>query len=128
MTFILDASAIIALLEGEPGAEVVAAKMTDAKICAVNIAEVVSIYSQRGVGDRQITAMLAPLNLDTVSADADLAHRAGRLRLPTAAAGLSLGDRFCLALAERDGATALTADRQWLEIVDQTGVMVELIR
>jgi ribonuclease VapC len=128
MTYILDASAIIALLEGERGADVVAAKMSRAKISAVNVAEVVSIYSHRGVNDAQIIAMLAPLRLDIVAADAALGYRAGLLRTATVTSGLSLGDRFCLALAEREGATALTADRQWLDVVDQTGVSVELIR
>jgi ribonuclease VapC len=128
MTAILDASAVIALLEGESGAEIVSVALPGAKIGAVNLAEIVGIYSQRGVSDRHVAAMLAPLKLDIVAADADLARRAGQLRAPTAGAGLSLGDRFCLALTEREKATALTADRQWLAVADTIGIKIELIR
>ena len=42
--------------------------------------------------------------------------------------GLSLGDRYCLALARREGVPALTAERRWPEIADAAGVTVRLIR
>ena len=53
---------------------------------------------------------------------------AGRLRAVTAEAGLSLGDRFCLALARRDGLPALTADKQWSTVADAADVTVSVIR
>ena len=46
----------------------------------------------------------------------------------TRSAGLSLGDRLCLALAQRNGNGALTADRMWLKVAEAVGVVVELIR
>jgi PIN domain nuclease of toxin-antitoxin system len=46
----------------------------------------------------------------------------------TAKAGLSLGDRICLAQAKRLNATALTADRPWAIIAERLDVKVELIR
>jgi ribonuclease VapC len=63
-----------------------------------------------------------------VDADQTLATLAGHLRAATAEAGLSLGDRFSLALARRDGLLALTADRQWRSIADAVGVEVLVIR
>jgi ribonuclease VapC len=53
---------------------------------------------------------------------------AGRLRGLTVEAGLSLGDRFCLALAKRDKLPAWTADKKWREIPDAAGVKVVAIR
>ena len=61
------------------------------------------------------------------------AHRTGtsqgeRARLWHRGSGLSLGDRFCLALAKRLDCPALTADRAWLPVADDAGVRIELIR
>ena len=58
----------------------------------------------------------------------DLGWEVGRLRSITVEAGLSLGDRFCLALAKREGLPAMTADRRWKEVADPAGVKVVLIR
>jgi ribonuclease VapC len=72
--------------------------------------------------------MLHPLPVAIVEADQGLATIAGRLRAVTAEAGLSLGDRFCLALALRDGLPALTADKTWRTIADAAGVKISVIR
>jgi ribonuclease VapC len=72
--------------------------------------------------------MLRPLPMAIVEADQALATTAGRLRAATAEAALSLGDRFCLALARRDGLPALTADKQWHTVADAAGVAVTVIR
>jgi PIN domain nuclease of toxin-antitoxin system len=58
--------------------------------------------------------------------DEDLAYRAGLLRSVTRSAGLSLGDRACLALAEQLGQPALTADRAWGTV--QISIQVDVIR
>lgn len=76
----------------------------------------------------EIDQMLDPLPLTIVAADHELARAAGRLRTVTASAGLSLGDRFCLALAAKEGLPALTADRAWARIADAVGVEVVTIR
>ncbi len=72
--------------------------------------------------------MLRPLPITVVAADEALAMAAGRLRAMTARAGLSLGDRFCLALAHRDGVPAMTADRKWRVIADAVGAQIVTIR
>ena len=72
--------------------------------------------------------MLKPLPMTIVDADHGLATIAGRLRALTGEAGLSLGDRFCLALACRDDLPALTADKQWRTMADAAGVTVSVIR
>src|SRR3546814_13911233 len=78
---------------------------------SVNYAEVVSHFIHAGMPAGEVDAMLHPLPMIIVEADQALATIAGRLRAVTAEAGLSLGDRFCLALALRDGLPALTADK-----------------
>jgi len=124
----LDASALLALLLDEPGAAKVAEVIADAHMSSVNYAEVVSHFIHLGMPADQVDAMLTPLPLTIVEADLALATIAGRLRAATAKAGLSLGDRFCLALARRDGLPALTADKQWRVVADDAGVAVNLIR
>lgn len=125
---VLDASALLALLLDEPGGEPVAQVLVGARMCTVNLAEVTSHFVHNGMPPLQVDAMLRPLPLDFVAADADLARAAGHLRAATAEAGLSLGDRFCLALALREGLPALTADRQWAAIAGTIGAQVVLIR
>ncbi|PZR52108.1 MAG: VapC toxin family PIN domain ribonuclease, partial [Stutzerimonas stutzeri] len=106
---VLDASALIAMIKGERGATKVAGAIAGARISAVNYAEVVSHFVHAGMPEREIDAMLDPLPLMVVAVDKGLAQLAGRLRAATASAGLSLGDRFCLALARRDDLPAWTS-------------------
>lgn len=125
---VLDASALLALLLDEPGAAKVADAVADARMSSVNYAEVVSHFIHAGMPPEQVDAMLRPLPMTIVEADQALATIAGRMRAVTAEAGLSLGDRFCLALARRDGLPALTADKQWRTVADAAGVTVSVIR
>jgi PIN domain nuclease of toxin-antitoxin system len=124
--FILDASALLALLFDEPGAERVATALPMAKMSAVNLSEVIAKLNERGVPDPDIDICLAELGLDVVPFDEDLAHRAGQLRVATRMAGLSLGDRACLALAASLDAVALTTDRAWSDLA--ISVRVALVR
>jgi PIN domain nuclease of toxin-antitoxin system len=125
---VLDASALLALLKDEPGAARVAEGIAASRMSAVNYAEVVSHFIHAGMPPSAVDAMLRPLPVTIVAADADLARMAGDLRVVTAEAGLSLGDRFCLALALRDGLPAWTADRQWRMVSDAVGVKIVVIR
>lgn len=124
---VLDASAVIALLLKEPGAPQVQAALDDALISTVNLAEIVArLASQRPL--EKARAAIDALALTTIAPDDATAFDAGALRLVTASAGLSLGDRFCLALARRLGAPVLTADRAWLKVAAETRVVVRMIR
>jgi ribonuclease VapC len=125
---VLDASALIAMLRKEPGATTVAEALTRARMSVVNFAEVVGHFLYTGVPQAELDEMLAALRLSLVDADAEQAWTAGRLRRATAEAGLSLGDRFCLALGARDRLPVWTADRQWRTIADKVGVEIVLIR
>ncbi len=123
---VIDASALLAMLNAEPGAEVVAEAILRAAISAVNISEVVSKLSEAGMPESAIRHALQPLGMEVVPFDEDQAYQAGLLRVPTKDAGLSLGDRGCLGLAGKLGLPALTADRTWLKL--SLGVTVKIIR
>jgi ribonuclease VapC len=128
MTVVLDASALIAMIKGEKGSAKVAAVIAEARVSSVNYAEVVTHFIHAGMPEREVDAMLDPLPLTVVPVDKVLAQIAGRLRAMTAEAGLSLGDRLCLALAQRDGLPAWTSDQNWKKIADAVEVKVVTIR
>ncbi|WP_242121583.1 type II toxin-antitoxin system VapC family toxin [Sphingomonas lacusdianchii] len=125
---VLDASAILALLKGERGASKVTAVIADASVCAINQAEVVSHFVHLGAPLEEVRAMLGALPYTVVPADDALAWEAGSLCAATASAGLSLGDRFCLALAKRLGVAAYTADKAWRDIAADVAAKVVIIR
>ena len=125
---VLDASAVIALLKGERGGSKVAAVVADAVVGVFNQAEVVSHFIHLGAPVDEIRAMLGALPYSVVAADETLSWDAGALRAVTSSVGLSLGDRFCLALAKQLGAPAYTADRTWKDVAAQAGVKVVVIR
>lgn len=128
MSVVLDASALIALVKGERGAAKVAGAIADARITSVNYAEVVGHFVHAGMPAHEIDAMLDPLPMIVVPVDKALARLAGRLRDAAAEPALSLGDRTCLALAQRDGLPTLTSDQTWRKIADAAGVKVVAIR
>jgi len=123
---ILDSSAILAVLNDEPGADLVIAIMDDALVSTVNYAEVVAKLVERGSTAIEAQSALQSLALTTMDFDIALAQRTGVLRRETMNRGLSLGDRACLALAEREGAAAMTGDRSWVGAV--ASVEIRLIR
>jgi ribonuclease VapC len=125
---VLDASALITMLKREPGADAVAAAIASANMSVFNYAEVVSHFIHLGMPGADVDDMLDPLPMAIIPADKLLAREAGRLRAMTASAGLSLGDRFCQALARREGLPAWTADKALTSIADAVGVETVIIR
>lgn len=132
MTAVLDASALLAWLQGETGADGVdEALKQGATIHVVNWAEVLTRLASKGLpaaeatrqlGERGILGQLLTVDLGTVG-DAEVA---ADLFGVTRGAGLSLGDRYCLALAQRLGVSVFTADQQWASL--NVGVTVQVIR
>jgi PIN domain nuclease of toxin-antitoxin system len=123
---VLDASALLALLFAEPGAERVADVIAqNAVISTVNLSEVAALLVRRG---QEPEKTLAPVREQVAvepftSEDALTAAKLSPLTTPK---GLSLGDRACLALAKRLAARAVTAERAWGQL--DIDIQIELIR
>ena len=124
---VLDASALLAAVHGEPGADRVGGVLHLASICSVNLAEVATKLSDAGLALDQARSLLSRLSLSVVPFDEDLAYASAALRASTRSLGLSLGDRACLALGQRLQARVLTTDAAWTGIND-VGIAIEVIR
>ena len=121
---VFDTSAVLAILYGEPGREIAKARLAQGLISTVNVAEVLGDYVASGRGDLAAAQqVLATLELPAAAPDEAQAARAAGLRRR----GLSLGDRFCLALGEAQGERIVTADQDWADIVGLS-TPLEMIR
>jgi ribonuclease VapC len=123
---VLDASAVLALINEEAGGETVDALFDEAIISAVNWSEVIAVLVDAGFAVERASARIAALGLAVIAFDQAQALSAGALRAVTRRAGLSFGDRACLCLAEARGAPAVTADRRWATL--DLNAKVQLIR
>jgi ribonuclease VapC len=120
---VLDASAVLALLQEEQGADEVEGLLDGASMSCVNLSEVIQKAEQHGVETEGLEYDLEALGIEFRDFDASMARPTAEL-WPTGT-GLSLGDRACLALAKGSDATAITADGRW--IIDGLGVDVRVI-
>ena len=126
MSVVLDASALLAYLQDEPGGARVRAVIPQAVMSTVNWAEVIGKARDRGIETQGLLEDLASLGLALEPFSASHAETAGRIRDGTRRLGLSLGDRACLALGSDRGETVYTADRAWLGL--ELDVDIEAIR
>lgn len=126
MSVVLDASALLAYLQDEPGGEQVRAVLPQAVMSTVNWTEVIGKAREEGVDTQGLREDLASLGLAFEPFSAVQAEIAGQLKQRTQRYGLSLGDRACLALGSDRGVPVYTADRAWKEL--RLGVEVETIR
>lgn len=126
MRVVLDASAVLALIFGERGSDIVIEKAKGAQVSAVNFSEILTRVIDRGGDVIAVRALLSRLELMIVPHDEALAIATALLRNQTRQYGLSLGDRACLALAQREKAVVLTADQDWAKL--DLGIEIRLIR
>lgn len=124
---VFDASAILALLRDEPGADVVAQHVGDGMISAVNFQEVVKELLRRGIPIEASLDLLDGLHLDVRSHGREEAISAAAIYPATRAYGSGLGDRSCMALAIAEGLPAITADQAWAK-VEVAGLKIQLVR
>lgn len=123
---VLDASAVLALLFGEAGAERVAAVLEGSCMSTVNLAEVVGRFARDGHDPHQTLQRLAGSPIELVPFLAEDAVLVAAFAPVTRHLGLSLGDRACLALGLARRIPVYTADRAWL--ATDFGVEVVVIR
>ncbi len=123
---VLDASAVLALLNQEDGSHIVEQHISQSLISAVNLAEVITVLGQLGMPYSEATELTDDILSHIVTFDKEQASITAELRQSTKAFGLSLGDRACLALAKVKALPVLTADSLWAQL--DIGVSVQLIR
>ncbi|MGH2554199.1 MAG: type II toxin-antitoxin system VapC family toxin [Actinomycetota bacterium] len=122
---VLDASALLSYLLDEAGAEAVQEALSGrAWIGAVNLAEVLTKLADAGQEPEEAMTGIMILGIDVSVFDENLAVATARLRPLTVRAGLSLGDRACLALGRLHRQPVLTADAAWLGLVPDLEIRV----
>jgi len=124
--YVLDASAILALLNDEPGAGRVKEILSESVVGAVNVCEIVGKLGRGGmiIDDAQTSVgLVLP---EVIPFHTEMAFKAGALITDTKKFGLSLGDRAWLALALLRGNTAVTAEKVWSKL--KLDVTIEVIR
>ena len=130
MLYVMDASALLALMQGERGGDVVNDLIVQHECVSssVNIVEVGTRLVDKGLAPIHLARTLKELDVQTIDFDLEQALLSASLRVTTRLAGLSLGDRACLALAQLMKGTAVTADSAWSDIAEAVGVEVLMIR
>ena len=122
--FVFDTSAILAIIFEEPGADRALASIHNALITTVNITEALTRCLDKQLSIEAVETFLAAHAMEFVDFGHNLARAAAALRISTKSFGL--GVRACLALAVREGATVMTADRTWANL--DIGCKIEVIR
>jgi ribonuclease VapC len=124
--YVLDASALIALVNQERGGEKVRPLMPDGVISAVNFCETLQVLRRGGMPVESVTLALTPLVSQPIPFDASLAYVAASIHERTRDHGLSFGDCACLALAMSRKVAAVTAEKEWKNV--DIGIEIITIR
>src|ERR1044071_2301064 len=122
--YVLDASAVLALLNQETGYDKVEAVLADSVMSAVNLCEVMGKLIDAGLSEEEARESIDLLNIEIIGFDTDQARLAAALRPTTKKLGLSLGDRSCLALGLARRHSVVTAEREWAKL--RVSIKVEL--
>ncbi len=125
---VVDASAVMALMLGEPGADIVIDAVRGSLMSAVNVSECCARGVERGAKAQDVLSIIQGFDVQVVPFDLVHALETAELREPTRSLGASLGDRACMALGRRHGLAILTGDRRLAGVDPSLGIDVRLIR
>ncbi len=128
LTFVIDASALLAVLLEERGAEVVIPVLRGSAISAINFSESMVRAIDKGHPSRIVAELVDSFDLEIVAFDRSHANIAADLRTHTRSIGASFGDRACLALALQRQVPVLTADTDWSKLDPGLGIDIRQIR
>lgn len=124
--YVLDSSALIALVRRERGWEKVGAALDRSVICAVNLAESLTKLVHKGGDPRLTERLLQDLKLEVLPFDEELAWASRDLCSLAWTHGISFADRACLSLARHLRLHALTGDAKWKDL--DLGIPIKLFR
>lgn len=123
---VLDASALLALLNQEPGHEQVEKHLSNSIISTVNVSETIATLLMLGIEEQELLNLISNIVPEVIPFDEKQAYLAALLRKETKQYGLSLGDRACLALAKIKNLPVMTADKIWGKLI--IDVKINVIR
>lgn len=126
VSVVLDASATLAIVFEEEGAEIAIAESAGALLSAVNLDEVLHKSARRGIAMADVEKQLGKLGVIIVPFDIVQARLSSGLHSRVDRTGTSFADRTCLALGLSTGRQVLTSDGKWLEL--DLGIDIRLIR
>ncbi len=124
--YVLDASALLALLNRETGHELVADVVTYSTMSSINVSESLTSLQKYGIDIEKGFLMIKDLIAEIIPFDEDQAVNTALLDIQSKKLGLSLGDRACIALALNLKMPVLTADKAWLKL--DTSIAIKSIR
>lgn len=124
--YVLDASALLALLYREPGSDDIESRLDGSLLSTVNLTEVLQKASAAGLDPDEILGLIRAM-VSIVPFDDAMALEAARLWRTTKSLGLSLADRACLALTVQSNGIAVTTDRDWAQLT-LPGVRVHVVQ
>ncbi len=124
--YVLDASALLVLINEEKGHEKIADYLPEACISAVNLSEVISVLHATSMPNKEIQRLMKDLIHSVEPFDEIHAYQTAQLRTVTKEKGLSLGDRACIALGQIKNIAVVTADKVWAAL--KVDVKVILVR
>jgi ribonuclease VapC len=125
--YVLDSTAVLALLYSEPGHQYVKEVLGKSAVSAVNLAEIINKLAQMGPMPEAVRESLVQLEFRVEDWSEDMAYRSAEFSRLSKSHGLSLGDRACLTLAKQLRATAVTSDRTWRRL-PSLGVRIMIFR
>ena len=123
--YLLDASALLAVLRGETGADVVTDLLPECAINAVNLAEVLTKAIKKGLSPDDAREYVSRLKIPVLPVTQAEADGSANLAPLAWQKGISLGDRLCLATCLTHNLIALTTESRW---PDDAGVSIQRIR
>lgn len=124
--YVLDASALLALINEEKGHQSIYNYLPFSCMSTVNLSEVAAVLNKIDIPQKEIIALLNPLIPNIVAFDESQAYKTAELRSLTKKYGLSLGDRACISLGKLYNLTIITSDKAWSNL--DLGLNIVLIR